>query len=498
MNTLRYRIYCLLVLAFFILNSCEKPERLPNIILIMADDLGYSELGCYGQKIIRTPNIDRLAGEGMKFTQFYAGSPVCAPSRCVLLTGKHTGHAYLRDNYEMGGFRDEEEGGQLPLPAGTNTLGSMLREKGYKTAAIGKWGLGGPGSEGVPNKQGFDYFYGYLCQKQAHNYYPTHLWENDQWDTLNNVFFMPHQRFEGDPSNPEDFEKYKGNDYSLDKMMEKALSFIREQEENPFFLYLPLTIPHLALQVPEESLRDYLGRFPDKAYLGGRSYLPHRHPRAAYAAMITRMDVEIGRLRLFLEKLELAENTIIIFTSDNGPTYGGIGGSDTEFFNSAGNLRGLKGSVYEGGIRVPVIVWWKGKVSPGDVTDHIAGFQDLMPTLAEITGVKHAPENDGISFLPLILGKEQEQHDYLYWEFPAYGGQQALRKENWKAVRQGLVKNPSAPVELYDLEKDPGEVNDISGRNTEIVKELQQLMQEARIPSDHFPFPALDADTSNN
>jgi len=484
------------ILIFILLmQGCTFEENPPNIILIMADDLGYRELGSYGQEIIRTPNLDKLAEEGMRFTQYYAGSPVCAPSRCVLLTGQHTGHAFVRDNYELGGYTDEDEGGQLALPPGTLTIGSMLKDKGYTTAIIGKWGLGGPGSDGIPNKQGFDYFYGYLCQKQAHNFYPSHLWENEQWDTLNNNFFMAHQAFEGDPENLEDFKKYSGEDYSMDKMMEKAEIFINDNMQKPFFLYLPLTVPHLALQVPDESLEEYIGQFPDSAYLGNKGYLPHPYPRAAYAGMITRMDAEIGKLLHLLEEKGMADNTVIIFTSDNGPTYGGIGGSDTEFFKSAGELRGLKGSVYEGGIRVPMIIRWNGKVKAGETTNHISGFQDLLPTLAEIAGVQSPEATDGISFVPLLLGNEQAEHDYMYWEFPAYGGQQALRYGKWKAVRQRLKKSPAAPIQLYNLEDDIGETKDVSDKNPELVAKIYSMMKDARTRSEYFPFPALDGDS---
>jgi arylsulfatase A-like enzyme len=249
--------------------SSEQPTpHLPNIIYIMADDLGYQELGSYGQELIKTPYLDQLAEQGMRFTDFYAGSTVCAPSRCTLLTGKHTGHSYVRDNYELGDFSDENEGGQLPLPEGTFTLAGMLKEKGYHTGAIGKWGLGGPGSTGIPNQQGFDYFYGYLCQKQAHNYYPTHLWENEEWDTLDNTYFHPHQQFDGNHEKPDDYQKYKGQEYSQDLMAGKALEFIDQHHDQPFFLYLPFPVPHLALQVPVASLQQYVGTFPEAPYLG--------------------------------------------------------------------------------------------------------------------------------------------------------------------------------------------------------------------------------------
>ncbi len=342
-----------------VLASCAPVDQQPNIVFIVADDLGYGELGSYGQQHIRTPNLDRLAADGTRFTNHYSGSPVCAPSRAVLLTGLHTGHAYIRDNDEMPErgdvWRDLSLEGQRPLLQGTRTIGSMLQEAGYPTGAVGKWGLGGPGSTGEPNKLGFDHWYGYLDQRMAHNYYPIHLWRNGEKDILEgNEYFHPHQRLpeDADPTDPASYTPYTGTQYSMDRMAEEALQFIRDNKDNPFFLYLPFTIPHVSLQVPEESLEEYLGVLPDTPYRGEKGYLPHRAPRAAYAAMITRMDREIGRIMTLLEELQLADNTVIMFTSDNGPTFNG--GTDSEFFNSAGPLRGLKTEIYEGGIRVPL------------------------------------------------------------------------------------------------------------------------------------------------
>jgi len=484
-------LFRLLILIFLsaIFSSCNRPEPKPNIIFIMADDLGYGELGCYGQEKIRTPHLDRLAEEGMRFTQFYAGSPVCAPSRCVLLTGKHSGHAAIRDNKEMGGWKDEEEFGQMALPDSCITIAESLKKAGYATAIIGKWGLGGPDTEGVPNKQGFDYFYGYLDQKQAHNYYPTHLWENEAWDTLNNVYFSPHQQLEGDPDDLSNFDKYKGEDYAIDEMMERAMQFARVHSHEPFFLYLPLPIPHLALQVPDGALKEYLGAFPDTAYLGDKGYLPHPNPKAAYAAMITYMDQWIGRLHDELLLLGIEDNTIVFFTSDNGATYDRIGGTDTHFFRSNGNLKGFKGSVNEGGIRVPLIIKWPGKIAPGSVSSHQSAFWDVFTTMEDIAGVPEKTTTDGISLLPCLTGKEdQKEHAYLYWEFPSYGGQQAIIKGKWKGVKQGLNKDPGASMQLFNILEDPEELQDISGDNPDVVKELELLMQNARRPSEDFPF----------
>ena len=457
----------------------------PNIIYILADDLGYGELGSYGQTKIKTPHLDRLAAEGLRFTQHYSGSPVCAPSRATLMSGKHTGHTLVRDNYELGGFADDEERGQLPLPPGSFTLGRMLQGQGYATAAIGKWGLGGPGSTGVPHEQGFDLFYGYLDQKQAHNYYPTHLWRNAEWDTLRNPYFHPHQRFEGDdPNDPAAYDSYKGVDYAGDLMADEALQFIRDHQDRPFFLYLPHPVPHLALQVPDEELAQYEGLFDESPYLGDKGYLPHIRPQSAYAAMITRMDAYVGRVLDLLDELDLTDNTLVMFSSDNGPTY--VGGVNTDLFESAGPLRGGKGEVYEGGIRVPMIARWPGRVAPGTVTDHVSAFWDVVPTLGDLAGATPPADIDGVSFLPTLLGEgEQAQHDHLYWEYHgrSWNGAQAVRLGNWKGVRLGGHDDANAPIELYDLNIDIGETNDVASEQRDVVALIQAIM-DSRTPSE--------------
>jgi len=386
----------------------------------------------------------------------------------------------------LGGFLDEEEGGQLPLPPETRTLARMLQQNGYTTGAIGKWGLGGPGSSGIPTRQGFDFFYGYLCQKQAHNYYPTHLWRNEEWDTLRNKFFHPHQEFEGDPENLADFEKYKGKDYSQDLMAAEALSFIRDHKDHPFFLYLPFTVPHLSLQVPDEALEMYKGQFKEEPYLGEDGYLPHPFPKSAYAAMITRMDEHIGQIMKLLEELELADNTVVMFSSDNGATF--LSQVKTDFFNSHGGLRGHKGTLYEGGIRIPFIARWPGKISPETVTGYVGGFQDIMPTILEFAGIEIPDDIDGISIVPELTGKEnQPEHEYLYWEYRSRDGWQAIRSDNWKALRKGIRTDPDAPIELYDLENDFSEKNDVSADHPEIVEKMKKIMIDAREPSEYFP-----------
>jgi arylsulfatase len=453
-------------LALADLQACMPGRRQPNIVLIVADDLGYGELGSYGQQKIRTPNLDRMAAEGMRFTQHYSGSPVCAPSRCVLLTGLHTGHAYIRGNDEMADrgdvWHDLSLEGQRPLLPNTTTVARLLQQAGYATGAMGKWGLGGPGSTGEPNRQGFDYWYGYLGQRLAHNYYPVHLWRNREKHELDNEYFHPHQRLpdDADPNDPASYEPYSGKQYSMDLIAEEALGFIRRNKDQPFFLYLPFTIPHLALQVPEESVAEYEGAFPETPYLGDRGYTPHRTPLAAYAAMITRMDREIGRIMDLIAELDLDEDTIVFFTSDNGPTF--AGGVDAEFFESAGPLRGLKQDLYEGGIRVPLIARWPGTVAAGTVSDHVSSFTDYLPTLTALAGASTPDNIDGVSMLPTLedRAEEQRQHEHLYWE---YRGAQGVRLGDWKGFRNSVTDE----IELYDLSTDIARASSRSCRTIE-------------------------------
>jgi arylsulfatase len=470
--------YKLIFLALIIIgSSCNRgadqksdTSEHPNIIFILADDLGYNELGCYGQEIIRTPHIDQLAAEGMRFTQHYSGSPVCAPSRCVLLTGMHTGHSFIRDNHEI----DPE--GQLPLPDSVITIAEVLKTQGYVTAAMGKWGLGYPGSEGNPNKQGFDLFFGYNCQRHAHNHYPKYLWKNDEKLML-----------EGN-----DRTLY-GAQYSQDLFTAEAITFMEQNKDTSFFLFLPFVIPHVSIQVPEESLLEYKDSIPETPYDHHPYYLEHPYPHAGYAAMITHMDKAIGSIMENLKNLGLDDNTLVIFASDNGPTYGRVGGADSEFFNSAGSMRGLKGSVYEGGIRVPMIARWTGRIPENTSSDHISYFPDFFPTLLELINADSQYDTDGISMLPSMTGKDsQAEHEYLYWEFPAYGGQQAMRYGKWKAVRKNLFKDPSAPLELYDLEADIEETKELASQYPEVAHMMDSMMMAAHIPSIAFPFPALE------
>ncbi len=478
-------------------SSAAEPKR-PNIVFILADDLGYGDLGCYGQTKIHTPNIDRMAAEGMRFTQHYSGNAVCAPSRCVLMTGRHPGHAYVRNNRE---YKPE---GQEPLPAETVTLPRLLKSGGYVTGGFGKWGLGGPGSSGDPLKQGIDRWFGYNCQGVAHNYFPTYLWDDERKLTLSNSAFPSHDTFkpEENPDDPKSYARFQGGQYSADLIAEEARKFIREHKDQPFFCYFPTTVPHLALQVPEDSLKEYVGQWDDPPYKGGNGYLPHFAPRAAYAAMITRMDREVGRIMELVRELGLDENTIFVFSSDNGPLNGehqGLAGTDGAFFNSNGGLRNGKGTLYEGGIRLPGIVRWKGTIKPGTESDRVTGFEDWMPTLLELAGMKEkTPANtDGISFAPTLRGEQQPERPFLYREFPAYGGQQCIRVGNWKVIRRNLLptKKTIAQVptlELFDLATDSREEHDVAAAHPDIVARLTQLMKEQHTPSKEFPFVALD------
>ena len=480
--------------------SAEETRR-PNIVFIIADDLGWGDLGCYGQKIIRTPNLDRMAAEGMRFTQHYSGNAVCAPSRCVLMTGKHPGHAFIRDN------RSIQPEGQWPIPDEEVTMAEVLKSAGYTTGGFGKWGLGGPGTTGEPLKQGFDRWFGYNCQGVAHNFYPTHLWDDAKKIALDNPPGTGHDTLKPgeDPNDPKSYTRFSGKQYSADLIADQALAFVRKNKEKPFFCYWPVTAPHLALQVPEDSLQEYLGKFDDPPYAGGKGYLPHFKPRAAYAAMITRMDREIGRMMELVKDLGLDGRTIFVFTSDNGALNGnhlGYAGTDAAFFNSCGGLRNGKGSLYEGGIRVPGIVRWSGKIKAGTVSDRVTGFEDWLPTLLELAGTSDSTPKglDGISFAPTLLGKAQDERPFLYREFPNYGGQQCVRLGEWKGVRQNLkprkAKGESTPnytVELYNLKDDPAETKDVAAAHAGIVAKMEELMKNARTTSADFPLPALDS-----
>lgn len=481
-QNVRFLLQVTLVL-FWLITCCAHVTAEPNIVLLVADDLGYGELGCYGQKWIKTPHIDRLAKEGIRFTDFYAGNAVCAPSRCCLMTGKHPGHAYVRNNGDPKNLQHLkaqygwEFPGQNPIPAEEVTIAEVLKQKGYASAAIGKWGLGHFGTTGDPNRQGFDLFYGFNCQRHAHNHYPKFLWRNDKKELL-----------------PGNDRTLYGETYSQDKFTEVALDFIREHKTQPFFLYMPYAIPHLSIQVTDASLAEYKDNIPEEKY-EHKGYLPHPHPRAGYAAMISHLDRDIGKIMTQLKDLGLDDNTLVMFTSDNGPTYDRLGGSDSDFFDSAAGLRGLKGSLYEGGIRVPLVARWPGKIKPSSTSSRLGAFWDFLPTIAEVADVEFGGKVDGVSMLGDFLGDPKASPDYLYWEFSGYGGQQALRKGKWKAIRQNMLrgKNPQPlKIELYDLEADPGETTDLAEQHPEQVSELAKLLEQAHTPSPKFPLRVLD------
>jgi arylsulfatase A-like enzyme len=432
-------------------SRAQDQQRKPNIIFILADDLGYGDLGCYGQEKIKTPNLDRMAAQGMRFTQAYAGSTVCAPSRCALMTGKHTGHARIRGNADV------------PLEKQDTVVSMLLKALGYITGLIGKWGLGEAGSTGAPNKQGFDYFFGFANQTHAHNYYPDFLWRNeDKVPIAANVQLKKNVAA-------------KKVVYAHDLFTQEALQFLEKHKDVPFFLYMAYTIPHAN---NEAGKIDGMEVPSDEPY----SREPWPQPQKNHAAMITRMDRDIGRILERLRELGLDENTIVLFTSDNGPHQ--EGGGNPFFFRSSGPLRGFKRSLHEGGVRVPMIVRWPGKVPAGKTSDQVWAFWDFLPTAVELAGGK-APEGlDGISVIPTLLGQgKQKQHEYLYWEFHEQGFQQAIRMGDWKAVREKV----GGPLELYDLAKDLGEEKNVAADNPAVMERIEKLLVGARTESPHWP-----------
>lgn len=500
------------VSLLLIISGCKgKPQnnlQLPNIIFILADDLGYGELGCYGQEKIETPNIDRLAETGMIFSQHYSGAPVCAPARCVLLTGKHSGHAYIRGNDEWGDrgevwdyramIADSTLEGQRPLPESTTTLASLLQSAGYACGMIGKWGLGAPNTTSIPSLKGFDFFCGYNCQRQAHTYYPVHLYLNENRISLGNDTIPPRTRFtEGDdPMDPDSYSNFNLQSYAPDVMFSEMTAFIDRSREKPFFLYWASPIPHVPLQAPERWVEYYVKKFGDEApYMGDRGYFPARYPHATYAAMISYLDELIGKLVENLKEEGLYDQTLIIFSSDNGPTY--AGGSDSPWFNSGGPFaseRGRgKGFLYEGGIRVPMIASWPGEIEPGSKSDHISCFQDLLPTLCELAGVEVPSGIDGISYLPELRGGAgQEKHPYLYWEFPESGGQQSIRMGPWKAIRTD-IRGGNLSLELYNLDEDIREEHNVAADHPDLISQFESIMLEEHVPSEleRFQMKAL-------
>lgn len=456
--------------------TAESTQK-TNIIFILADDLGYGDLGFLGQQFIETPNIDRLAKQGMFFSNFYSGSTVCAPSRSSFLTGLHTGHTPIRGNSEV------QPEGQLPMPDSVMTVGKALQQAGYVTGAFGKWGLGFIGTSGEPVNQGFNEFFGYNCQRYAHRYYPDYLWHNNQKVDL--------------PGN----DWTKTEDYAPDLIQEKTLAFIDENKDKPFFLFMPIVTPHAELAAPDdEIMAKYKAMFPDeKPFIGGKGadygpdmripgYQSQPYPHATFAAMVERIDRYVGEVLDKLEENGLADNTLIIFSSDNGAHR--EGGADPEFFDSNGPFRGFKRDLYEGGVRAPMIAWWPGKIKAGTTSDHVAAFWDLLPTFSEVAGNKISESIDGISFVPAMLGHDDQQakHEYLYWEFHEQGGKQAIRQGNWKAVKLDVFNSETPTLELYDLSQDPGETTNLAASNPEKMAEMEKLMETSHLENPIFKF----------
>ena len=445
----------------------------PNIIFILADDLGYGDLGCYGQKEIATPNIDRLAKEGLIFTDYYAGSTVCAPSRCALMTGLHTGHCWIRGN------------ALIPLRPSDVTVAELLKKAGYTTGIIGKWGLGEAGTTGIPNKKGFDYWFGYLNQRHAHNYYPEFLWKNQEKIAVEGNQLPPE-------SSAEDRiggwgRSVKQVTYSGDLFTKEALAFLEQNKDRPFFLYLTYTTPHANNEAGQNGMEvPSLGQYADKNWPA---------PQKGHAAMISRMDGDIGKLMAKLKELRLDENTLVMFSSDNGPHK--EGGGDPNFFKSAGPLRGYKRDLYEGGIRVPMLARWPEKIKAGSKTNHISAFWDFLPTCCELArhtsgglaGIETPQDIDGISILPTLLGQTQNQkkHEFLYWEFHEQGKKQAVRTGDWKGIRLNVAKDPDVPIELYNLKTDIAEEHNIAEKNPDIIAKMADHMKASRTPSEHWP-----------
>ncbi len=452
-------------------NKADANHDQPSIIFILADDLGYADLEPYSQQYIQTPHLLRLAKEGMLFTQHYAGNTVCAPSRCALMTGQHMGHAQIRGNAQAG------VGGEPPITEDIATVAKVLKSAGYATAMVGKWGLGAENTSGDPLKQGFDTYYGYLDQVLAHNYFPEYLLRDGKKEMLDNEVTY------GDTSQ---WHRGRGSysqrqvDYSHDLFTQQALAYIQQDRQQPFFLYLPFTIPHNNGEAPE----GYQQEVPDLA-----PYEQEDWPREAkaYAAMITRLDRTVGQIMAQLKAKGIDEKTMVLFSSDNGP----MSNKDfTQQFDSNGALRGGKRDLYEGGIRVPMIARWPGQIAPGSQTDHVSAFWDFLPTVCQMTGTAVPDEADGLSYLPTLLNAPgQQQHDYLYWEFPERGYSVALRQGKWKAVRGNMQENPTGPIELYNLENDLSEQHDVADQHPQKVKELTQLMSQAHEPSALFPMP---------
>ena len=478
-----------LLLCLWVLPTVASSK--PNIIYIYADDLGYGELGSYGQTKIKTPHLDKLAQSGMRFTQHYSGSPVCAPSRAVLMTGIDSGRNYIRDNSPWYRKTNPHNQGQEPLKPEYTTIAELLKQQGYRTGVAGKWGLGGPESYGTPTKQGFDDFFGYHCQWVAHSYYPDHLWHNEKKLPFNEKPIRGHYRFK-EP--PEDWSVVDGEKYAPDWIAEKMLGWIGEaaDSDDPFFFWYASIIPHVALHIPDAKIREYgYDESMDKEpYLGDKGYTPHPRPNAAYASMITYLDEQVGRIVKLLEEKGELDNTLIVFSSDNGATY--VGGVDRFFFNSVDGLRGHKGQVFEGGLRVPMIASWPDRIKPGTTSDLVSAQVDMLPTLVEAAGGE-APEGiDGVSLLPTLTGKGKQQvPDFYYWEL---ANKQAIRQGDWKLIRV-FNKAGKATTYLFNIAEDRNEENNLASQHPDRVKAMVQLIIDHRTEPEvkGFRNPALSS-----
>lgn len=464
-NSMKRIVIVALQIIFFSQLTYSQKTSKPNIIFILADDLGYGDVGCFGQQKVLTPNIDKLAKMGLKFTQFYSGSTVCAPARCTFMTGMHTGHGDIRGNVTL------KPEGQVPLHDSIITIAMLLKQAGYQTGAFGKWSLGFITTSGDPQKKGFDEFYGYNCQTLAHNYYPDHLWHNhDRVDLSGNL-------------------KYDSA-YSADLIHQQAMNFLKAKHNRPFFLYLPYTLPHADVIAPHDEVYDYyVKKFNEQPIqvktTNSKAHHFDPYPHAAFAAMVARLDKFVGEIVNTVKEQGLEKNTLIIFTSDNGPHK--ENGGDPVFFNSSGGLRGIKRDLYEGGIRVPFIAYWKGITKAGTVNTMPLALWDMFPTFLQIAGVKQAKNIDGISMLPALKGQKQNMHAYFYWELHESGGKQAVRFGNWKGVKLDVSKRNDSPIELYDLNTDPQEKNNTASKHPDIVKQIEALMKEAHVPNAEWP-----------
>ncbi len=473
------------------LAAAPAPEQI-NVVFILADDLGWAELGSYGQRKIPTPNLDRLAAEGMRFTRHYSGAPVCAPSRCVLMTGRHLGRAEIRGNRQAKLSDAKWEEGQHPLSAEAVTIAQVFQQAGYATGAMGKWGLGPVGSTGDPNRKGFDLFFGYNCQAVAHSFFPATLWRNAEKVPLNAKPVPGRAR---QPEGPVRLEDWQGERYSSRAMVAEAEDFIRRQAARPFFLYLPFIEPHVAMHPPPEWVDRFPREWDPEPYRGESGYLPHPRPRAGYAAMIAMLDDHVGRVLAALDQAGVAGRTLVVFSSDNGTTHEGpkgtkfhVGGADPAFFASTGPLRGFKGSVYEGGLRVPMIARLPGRIPAGRVNEQPGYFADWFPTLCEAAGLRAPAGLDGESLWPaLTTGRAAPRRTPMVWVFPEYGGQVAVQLGDLKAVRRGLRTPQPGGWEVYDLARDPGEARNLAAERPELIRAAEDVLRREMQPNALFP-----------